>query len=88
MKLKEYLQSQLQGRVVITLPLTGKVYQRVAPIAIVNKIRAMVSQLPDDFHPDDPLPEIDYPNDNDEIARYNLRQMILIWIALYEEAKA
>lgn len=83
MTLKQYLQSQLQGRVVITLPLTGKVYHWVDPASIVYKMRAIVSQLPDDFRPDEKLPSVDYPDDNHEIAHYNLRQMVLLWRIKY-----
>lgn len=87
MTLKQYLQEQLRGTVVITLPLTGKVYQWVDPANIVYKMRAIVSQLPDDFDPDDNLPGVDYPNDNDEIARENLKKLIQEWREQHKEVQ-
>lgn len=72
--LKQYLQRQLASASLERLPKEDFVYR-----IVLYKMRAMVSQLPDDFAPKDDLPAVDYPNDSDRIAYYHLRQMILHW---------
>lgn len=92
MTLKKYLQKQVGNEpklnnnhpVIIVLPRELYNY-RVNYHSVVTTIQAIVSQLPDDFSPDDPLPQENFKTDITEIAHYNLRRLISLWRLQYEE---